>query len=150
MQLLKDIIYRAGIEEVNGSTDVAVKSIAFDSRKVKKGSLFIATTGTKVDGHQFIGEVIEKGAIAIVCERIPAEIKKGILSEGQKAYAAFGNKSLVHQQLEVRPINAIAHELSLFANAIKNKKQAAVSLDEAYQTMKIADEILAIIKKNNS
>jgi UDP-N-acetylmuramoyl-L-alanyl-D-glutamate--2,6-diaminopimelate ligase len=78
MRLLKDIIYKAGIEEVVGSTDITVKSIAFDSRKVKPGSLFVATTGTKVDGHQFIDEVIEKGAIAIICQRFPAELKKGI------------------------------------------------------------------------
>jgi UDP-N-acetylmuramoyl-L-alanyl-D-glutamate--2,6-diaminopimelate ligase len=78
MRLLKDIIYKAGIEEVVGSTDITIKSIAFDSRKVKPGTLFVATTGTKVDGHQFIDEVIEKGAIGIICQRFPAELKKGI------------------------------------------------------------------------
>ena len=55
----------------------------------------------------------------------------------------------MHHTLEVKPINAIAQELSLFADAVKNKKQAVVTLDEAYHTMKIADEILAVIKKNS-
>ena len=81
---------------------------------------------------------------------LKADVKKGILSKDEEAYASFENKSIVHKQLEVKPINAIAHELSLFAGAIKNKTQSAVTLDEAYQTMKIADEILGIIKKNNS
>jgi UDP-N-acetylmuramoyl-L-alanyl-D-glutamate--2,6-diaminopimelate ligase len=78
MRLLKDILYKAGIEEVVGSTDISVKSIGFDSRKVKADSLFVATSGTKVDGHQFIDEVIKKGSIAIVCQSFPAELKKGI------------------------------------------------------------------------
>jgi UDP-N-acetylmuramoyl-L-alanyl-D-glutamate--2,6-diaminopimelate ligase len=78
MRLLKDILYRAGIEEVVGSTDIAIKSIGFDSRKVKSESLFVATTGTKIDGHRFIDEVIEKGAIGIICQKFPAELKEGI------------------------------------------------------------------------
>jgi len=83
------------------------------------------------------------------------EIKKALslLTSGEKkekVLAGFGDKSLIHESLEVKPINAIAHELQLFADAIKNKRDAVVTLDEAYHTMKIADEILGIIKKNNS
>jgi UDP-N-acetylmuramoyl-L-alanyl-D-glutamate--2,6-diaminopimelate ligase len=78
MRLLKDILYKTGIEEVVGSTEIAIKSIGFDSRKIKQESLFVATTGTKVDGHQFIDEVIQKGAIAIVCQRFPSDLKKGL------------------------------------------------------------------------
>ncbi len=35
-----------------------------------KGCLFIAIGGTKTDGHKFIGQAIEKGAVAIICEKI--------------------------------------------------------------------------------
>ena len=71
MKLLTDILYKAGLEEIIGTTNVAVASIAFDSRKIKKDSLFVATRGTNSDGHQFIDETIEAGAIAIVCEEFP-------------------------------------------------------------------------------
>ena len=83
---------------------------------------------------------------------VKAELRKNsqALTRQEKVYASFGDKSLVHENLEIKPINAIAHELHLFAEAIKNKTSAVVSLDEAYHTMKIADEILGIIKKNNS
>ena len=54
MKLLKDILYKAGIEEVVGSTNVAIENICIDSRQAKKFSLFIAVKGTAVDGHQFI------------------------------------------------------------------------------------------------
>ncbi|HKC68598.1 MAG TPA: Mur ligase domain-containing protein, partial [Bacteroidia bacterium] len=71
MRLLTDILYKAGLEEIIGTTNVAVSSITFDSRKVKKDSLFIAVKGTAVDGHHFIAQAIETGAIAIVCEELP-------------------------------------------------------------------------------
>ena len=71
MKLLSDIIYKVRLEQVIGSTHVAVSSVAFDSRKVKKDSLFIATKGTAVDGHTYIEKAIESGAIAIVCEILP-------------------------------------------------------------------------------
>ncbi|MBC7861900.1 MAG: UDP-N-acetylmuramoyl-L-alanyl-D-glutamate--2,6-diaminopimelate ligase [Bacteroidia bacterium] len=73
MKLLSDILYKAGLEEVSGTTNVAISGIAFDSRKVKKDGLFIATRGTQTDGHNFIQTAIDAGAIAIVCEEIPAE-----------------------------------------------------------------------------
>ncbi len=75
MKLLKDIIYKAGIEEVIGSTQVAIEKVCFDSRAIEKFTLFIAVSGTQVDGHQFISKGIEAGAVAIVCEQFPEEIK---------------------------------------------------------------------------
>ncbi len=71
MRLLTDILYKAGLEEIIGTTNVAVSSITFDSRKIKKDSLFIAVRGNAVDGHNFITQAIETGAIAIVCEELP-------------------------------------------------------------------------------
>lgn len=78
MKLLKDILYRAGIEEIIGSTNIAVEQICFDSREAGKFSLFVAVKGTKSDGHQFIPDVIRNGAVAIVCEQLPGVIPEGI------------------------------------------------------------------------
>ncbi|MGZ3861808.1 MAG: Gfo/Idh/MocA family protein [Bacteroidia bacterium] len=78
---------------------------------------------------------------------INAIIKKGTVPDPEKVYASFGDKNLVHENLRVEPLNSIQQELQLFANAIKNKTTSAVTLDEACATMKVADEILAIIKK---
>src|SRR5690606_21953453 len=55
-----------------------VKGICIDSRKVQAGCVFIAVKGTAVDGHQLIDKAIESGAIAIVCEQMPAIVKEGI------------------------------------------------------------------------
>jgi UDP-N-acetylmuramoyl-L-alanyl-D-glutamate--2,6-diaminopimelate ligase len=54
-----------------------VSNIQYDSRKVKKNSVFVAITGFKTDGHNFIMDAINNGAIAVVVERddaIPDEI----------------------------------------------------------------------------
>ena len=79
MKLLSDILYKVRLEEIIGSTHVAISSVTFDSRKIKKDALFIATKGTLVDGHNFIDKAIELGAIAIVCENLP-EIKNDLIT----------------------------------------------------------------------
>ncbi|MDQ2866914.1 MAG: UDP-N-acetylmuramoyl-L-alanyl-D-glutamate--2,6-diaminopimelate ligase [Verrucomicrobiota bacterium] len=55
--------------EVAGPLDREVESIAYDSRRVQSGALFVALRGEKSDGHRFIEQAIEKGAGVIVAER---------------------------------------------------------------------------------
>lgn len=71
MKQLKDILYKTGILEVQGSTAVTVDNVVFDSRKVRKGCLFVAVKGTQSDGHAFIGQAVRDGASAVVCENFP-------------------------------------------------------------------------------
>jgi UDP-N-acetylmuramoyl-L-alanyl-D-glutamate--2,6-diaminopimelate ligase len=78
MKLLKDILYKVRIEQVVGSTNTAIEQIAFDSRKVVPFTLFVATRGTQVDGHDYIDKAIDSGASAVVCEQMPAERKEGV------------------------------------------------------------------------
>lgn len=73
MKLLKDILYRARITDVFGSTNTAVEHITMDSRAVKPFSLFVAVRGVTSDGHKFIDMAIKAGAVAIVCEVIPEQ-----------------------------------------------------------------------------
>jgi UDP-N-acetylmuramoyl-L-alanyl-D-glutamate--2,6-diaminopimelate ligase len=78
MTELKDILYKVTINAVVGSTSVQVYAIDFDSRNITKNDIFVAIKGTVSDGHQFIDTAIEKGAIAIVCETLPAKLQNGI------------------------------------------------------------------------
>ncbi|KJS05545.1 MAG: UDP-N-acetylmuramoylalanyl-D-glutamate--2,6-diaminopimelate ligase [Flavobacteriales bacterium BRH_c54] len=77
-KLLKDVLYKTGIEELVGNTNIAIDKICFDSREVEDTSLFVAVVGTTVDGHQYINQTIEKGAVAIVCEQFPEQLHDGI------------------------------------------------------------------------
>lgn len=71
--LLTDILQNVILLKTIGETEIEITSIQFDSRKVEAGCVFVATKGTASDGHQYIAMAIEKGAVAIVCEEIPAE-----------------------------------------------------------------------------
>ncbi len=50
------------------------KEVVIDSRLIVPGAVFIATRGERVDGHSFIGQVFEKGAMAVICEELPADL----------------------------------------------------------------------------
>jgi UDP-N-acetylmuramoyl-L-alanyl-D-glutamate--2,6-diaminopimelate ligase len=78
MRLLKDLLYKSGAIELIGSTNLAITAVTADSRMVLKDGLFVAVKGARSDGHQFIDIAIEKGAIAIVCEQMPAEVQSRI------------------------------------------------------------------------
>ena len=78
MAILKDILYRVKLLSVSGDMDQKVDDICFDSRKVKDHSLFVAVRGTRVDGHEFIDEAIDKGAKAILAEQLPEKLKDGV------------------------------------------------------------------------
>ncbi len=71
MTELKDILYGVNITSSVGDMNVEVIDVCFDSRQVRKGSVFVAVKGTQTDGHQFIPQAIQQGAVAIVCEHLP-------------------------------------------------------------------------------
>ena len=64
IELLKDVEYKL----VQGSIDIEVDDIAYDSRKVYDGVAFVALKGFRVDGHDYIEDAIKAGATKIVCE----------------------------------------------------------------------------------
>lgn len=71
--ILDDLLQGIVLLKTVGSADMQIENIQFDSRKVEAGSLFVATKGTAADGHQYITTAIEKGAVAVVCEDLPAD-----------------------------------------------------------------------------
>ena len=85
--------------QVIGDTDVEIKEVNIDSRKIEEGHLFMAMRGTQTDGHTYIPGAIEKGAKAVLCEDIPAETKSGVTyiqvkdseeAVGRMAHAFYG------------------------------------------------------------
>lgn len=65
---LSVLLERIAYEICQGSTEQEVSSVAFDSRKVSEGSLFICIRGAVVDGHSFVDDVVKKGAKTLVVE----------------------------------------------------------------------------------
>ncbi|MEM8484249.1 MAG: UDP-N-acetylmuramoyl-L-alanyl-D-glutamate--2,6-diaminopimelate ligase [Bacteroidota bacterium] len=62
------------VDQVGDVNKVYIDHLANDSRKVGPAGLFIAIKGELVDGHLFIEKAVQNGAIAIVCEAMPAEV----------------------------------------------------------------------------
>jgi UDP-N-acetylmuramoyl-L-alanyl-D-glutamate--2,6-diaminopimelate ligase len=78
MAILQEILYKVNIRSVHGNMGAVVNDLQVDSRKVNKGSLFIAVKGVSADGHQFIDSVIEKGAAIVICELLPVQLKEDV------------------------------------------------------------------------
>ena len=96
MHILQDILYKVHLLEVVGVTDIAVSSIAIDSRKVIKGTAFVAIKGVAQDGHDYITKAIELGAKVIVCENMPALLTDGVtyikVANAQEAVAYMAHQ----------------------------------------------------------
>src|SRR5213079_1254363 len=66
---LKTLLSATAVRQTIGTLDRPVENIAYDSRRVQRNGMFVALRGEKSDGHEFIGQAIEKGASVIVAER---------------------------------------------------------------------------------
>lgn len=73
MATLKDILFGVNLKSIQGNRDGEVAGIAFDSREVREGYLFVAVKGLTTDGHLFIEKAIANGASAILCEELPGD-----------------------------------------------------------------------------
>ena len=68
MKLTK-LLERLNYEVLQGNDDIEITELVNDSRKVCDGSVFVCISGAVVDGHNFINDVAEKGAIAVIVEK---------------------------------------------------------------------------------
>ena len=60
---LADIIDSIHVKSVSGTLDLDIENVAFDSRKVQKGTVFCALPGVNVDGNEFIEASLDAGGI---------------------------------------------------------------------------------------
>ena len=63
-KLLEHVSYRC----LQGTTDIEVKNVVNDSRKVEEGSLFFCIKGAVTDGHKYVSDVVAKGANVLVVQ----------------------------------------------------------------------------------
>lgn len=78
---LKELLKGLNYTILNGSEDIDISKVEYDSRKILKGDLFFCIEGFKVDGHRFASTAVKNGAAAIVCmqdieENLPCTIIK--------------------------------------------------------------------------
>lgn len=78
MKKLIDILSNITNYQIIGSDQVHISKVCFDSRLVDKDDLFVAISGTVVDGHKFVDSAIEKGATVICLEKLPEILREDI------------------------------------------------------------------------
>ena len=88
---LKDLLQGVEILSATAELEMEIAHVREDSRAVEEGDLFVAVSGYAVDGHSFIPAVMEKGAAAVVCERVPeGEVPYVRVADSRRALAALG------------------------------------------------------------
>ncbi|MCI6648477.1 MAG: UDP-N-acetylmuramoyl-L-alanyl-D-glutamate--2,6-diaminopimelate ligase [Lachnospiraceae bacterium] len=69
MKKIKELIENTNLVLKSGSTETEITSLVYDSRKVEKGSLYVAIVGANADGHNYIAQAVEAGAAGVVVEK---------------------------------------------------------------------------------
>ncbi|MBO9620109.1 MAG: UDP-N-acetylmuramoyl-L-alanyl-D-glutamate--2,6-diaminopimelate ligase [Niabella sp.] len=75
---LSELLYKTKLQSVSGNTALDINAVCIDSRKTAPGCVFVAVRGG-VDGHQFIDNAVQNGAITVVCETLPESRKEGVV-----------------------------------------------------------------------
>jgi len=106
---LKYIAAACAGEQLNGSPDELVQRVCTDSRRIQQGDLFIALPGEKFDGHNFVEEVIRKGALGVLVrrDRAPLSANGCAVIAVQDTKLALGQFAARYRQDFALPIVAI-------------------------------------------
>ena len=104
---IRELIAELAHEVVCGDVGQEMTTLVYDSRKVEPGSVFVCISGTVRDAHEFIPDVIAKGAIAVVIEK-EVDFVDGItyirVENSRKALAFMSAAYFGHPSRELKTI----------------------------------------------
>ena len=106
MNLSLDEISKAVDGALDGSGTVNVRGYSIDSRTIKPGELFFAIKGPRFDGHEFVAQAFQKGAVAAVVEQRGREARA---HQGEASRNAEAARILVRSTLEA--LQALARDV---------------------------------------
>ena len=101
--LLEDIRY----EVKKGSIDTEINTLVYDSRKVEEGSVFVCISGSVRDAHDFIPDVIAKGAKAVIVEKeveVPEDVTVIQTKDNRYALACMSAAYFGHPARKLKTI----------------------------------------------
>lgn len=99
-----------------------ISALEYDSRKVTPGACFFAVVGTASDGHNYISSAIEKGAVAVVCQRLPETIDDGV------AYVLVEDSNIAMAAMSAAFYDNPSHDLKLVGVTGTNGKTTTATL----------------------
>ncbi len=105
MKTLKDILSGVTVLSTNGSIDMQIDSIVFDSRKAIEKTVFVAIKGSTVDGHDYIHSVIANACKIIIAEKaveVPADVTLIVTDNSAKSLAIMANNFYDHPSSKLK------------------------------------------------
>ncbi len=108
-----------------------IESITTDSRQAAEGCLFVAVKGERVDGHDFIPSVFEKGAACVVCEREPEHPSGSWIQVKSSLQAIKDMAEFYRKQLDIQVVGITGS-----VGKTSTKEVIASVLSEKYRVLK--------------
>jgi UDP-N-acetylmuramoyl-L-alanyl-D-glutamate--2,6-diaminopimelate ligase len=100
---LERLVAAVGAVDVVGRAPVEVRDLAYDTRAVVPGALFFCVPGANVDGHDFAGEAIAEGAVALVVERpLDVAVPQVVVPDARVAMAPAADEFFAHPTEELQ------------------------------------------------
>ena len=119
----------AGLEaQVHGDAATSVSGVAYDSRRVASGQLFVALRGAQSDGHRFLDQAVDAGAAALLVEDIPAGPSPKV------PVIVVPNSRAALAEVAARLFNHPARDLTLIGVTGTNGKTSTVRMIESILT----------------
>lgn len=103
-EAVNGVLHTEGVSSAVDVDTTEAAGVVIDSRKVEKDYIFIATRGERVDGHSFISQVFDAGAMGVICERAP-ENPKGAYIVVEDSFRALKELAEYYRrQLDIRVV----------------------------------------------
>lgn len=131
---LSEVLNGLQVSKQHLAADLDVTDVAYDSRTVLPGSVFVAVRGFETDGHKYIPQAVEKGAAAVICEEAPAvEVPYVLVPDSRRALALasrnfFGDPSAKLCVIGVTGTNGKTTSTYLLKHLLEETLDAKVGL----------------------
>jgi UDP-N-acetylmuramoyl-L-alanyl-D-glutamate--2,6-diaminopimelate ligase len=96
--ILRELVQQVGAVSVEGPLEQEIAGLAYDSRRITPGMVFVAIPGLTVDGHDYIPSAIERGAAAVICERNGFVSQRAARIKVRNARAALARAAAAYYQ----------------------------------------------------
>lgn len=104
MMILSDI---AQVLQLSHRSDIVVKGLSTDSRKIGAGEVFVALKGERVDGHDYIANAVQLGAVAVICEHKVPDVAEALQWVVPSSLQALGKIATWYRQQFFCPAIAV-------------------------------------------
>ena len=144
---LKELLANLPVLDCTADPELEIGAVAYDSRKVTPGSLFVAISGFASDGNRFIPMALEKGAVAVVTAKKPQQDLPYILVESDRLALAllgcnwYGHPAKAMKLIGITGTNGKTSATLLLKHVLEKTVGAKVGLIGTMANM-VGDEVI--------